>query len=221
MTLDSRPYGPTAWVSHRRTVPSPPALRRVRPLRVQSTSKTGKPFLCPSSTIDDSPSDDALLLPFASCCCCLEAEESSVDRPSNDHIRTAPSSHPTATLRPSGGQMLADVIPTFGSSHGAGPPAPASASCPTDDEHSVANNTEGTNGSATCIRCFRLEPPFEDPVGNNPASYSCLSSNASNLRKPLTSSARLNSTADRASASLFPSSSFSSNRYFGKGNDSE
>jgi hypothetical protein len=64
---------------------------------------------------------------------------------SNEKIRTAASSHPTATFLPSGGQIDADVIPILGSAHGANP-APASAS---DDEQIDPNRIEGENGSAT------------------------------------------------------------------------
>mmetsp|Transcript_28371 Transcript_28371/g.53562 ORF Transcript_28371/g.53562 Transcript_28371/m.53562 type:complete len:201 (-) Transcript_28371:1627-2229(-) len=122
--------------------------------------------------------------------------------------------------------MLAEVMPMFGSSQGccimAGGPAPASASLLelVDDEQSVASSTDGVNGSATCICCCFSVSLF-DVGGSNPASYSRFSSNASNLRKPFTSSALLNATADRALAatSEFPSSP-SSNRYFGNGSDS-
>mmetsp|Transcript_8438 Transcript_8438/g.13193 ORF Transcript_8438/g.13193 Transcript_8438/m.13193 type:complete len:126 (-) Transcript_8438:1831-2208(-) len=80
-------------VSHNLIDPSPPALSRVRPSRFQSTSNTGKPFLCPSSTIEVS---------FTS---------SSSEQDMIEKIRTAASSQPAAIRRPSGGQSLAQDIP--------------------------------------------------------------------------------------------------------------
>mmetsp|Transcript_20373 Transcript_20373/g.48977 ORF Transcript_20373/g.48977 Transcript_20373/m.48977 type:complete len:200 (-) Transcript_20373:2360-2959(-) len=172
VTSDSSPYGPTAWTSHSRTAPSPPELSSVLPLRDQSTSKTGKPFLCPSRTVEGSPIDDApsFLSPMVSD---VDLVLLTFDERSNDHIRTAASSHPAATLRPSGGHMDADVMPTFGSIHGANfvdaaGPAPASASLDNTavaDEHSVASSTEGRSASATRIA---RSPPF--PEDSSPDS---------------------------------------------------
>ena len=155
VTLESRSYGPTARVSQIRHVPSPPALRRVQPLGVQSKSNTGNLSCVPGGpptvhrrrrlrTLVSSRRPQS---PFRTML-------STTIRPGTRRARRHRRIRPRTSFRP-GGRLMRT---RYGDENGSGAnPAPASAS---GDEQSVPRRTKGASGSAYSLAVRSSSPSF-------------------------------------------------------------